>query len=87
MKNSTQFLALIFIYILCISFCEAQKRPNIIFIMSDDHTSQALGAYGGALASINPTPVLDAFASEGILFENALLLNRSCRKICQCIQV
>ena len=28
----------------------AQPKPNILFIMSDDHTSQAVGAYGGRLA-------------------------------------
>ena len=29
-------------------------RPNIIFIMADDHTTQAIGAYGSRLAKLNP---------------------------------
>ena len=31
-------------------------RPNILFIMSDDHASQAVGAYGSRLAELDPTP-------------------------------
>ena len=53
----------------------AAKRPNIIFIMSDDHTSQAIGAYGSRLAKLNPTPTLDELAKEGMLFENAFCSN------------
>ncbi len=49
----------------------AQEKPNILFIMSDDHTSQAFGVYGSRLASLNPTPNIDQLATEGILFENA----------------
>ena len=29
---------------------EEEKRPNILFILSDDHTSQSWGIYGGRLA-------------------------------------
>jgi len=35
----------------------AAEKPNILFIMSDDH---AIGTYGGRLATLKPTPVLDA---------------------------
>lgn len=56
----------------------AQEKPNIIFIMSDDHTSQAIGVYGGALSGLNPTPVIDAFAKEGMVFENAFCTNSIC---------
>jgi len=56
----------------------AAKRPNIIFIMSDDHTSQAIGAYGGRLAKLNPTPTIDQLAKEGMLFENAFCSNAIC---------
>ncbi|MDW7690933.1 sulfatase [Flammeovirgaceae bacterium SG7u.111] len=54
------------------------KQPNIIFIMSDDHTSQAIGAYDGRLAGLNPTPNLDKLAEEGIRFENAFCTNSIC---------
>ncbi len=56
----------------------ATKRPNIIFIMSDDHTSQAIGVYGGRLARLNPTPNLDKLAKEGMVFENAFCTNSIC---------
>jgi arylsulfatase A-like enzyme len=54
------------------------KKPNILFIMSDDHTSQAISAYGGILADICPTPNIDRIAKEGILFENCFVTNSIC---------
>jgi N-acetylglucosamine-6-sulfatase len=55
-----------------------KKKPNIIYIMSDDHTSQAFGVYGSRLAKLNPTPTIDRLAHEGILFENAFCTNSIC---------
>jgi N-acetylglucosamine-6-sulfatase len=46
--------------------------------MSDDHTSQAIGAYGSRLAKLNPTPTIDRLAKEGMLFENAFCSNAIC---------
>ncbi len=54
---------------------QEQERPNIIFIMSDDHTSQAIGAYGGRLAALNPTPTIDRIGNEGIIMNNAFCTN------------
>ncbi|UCD52604.1 MAG: sulfatase-like hydrolase/transferase [Phycisphaerales bacterium] len=54
------------------------KRPNILFIMSDDHCAQAIGAYGSRLALLNPTPTIDRLAAEGMLFENAFCTNSIC---------
>ncbi|MFQ6132520.1 MAG: sulfatase [Armatimonadota bacterium] len=54
------------------------KRPNILFIMSDDHCAQAIGAYGGRLARLDPTPVIDRLAREGMLFENMFCTNSIC---------
>jgi arylsulfatase A-like enzyme len=54
------------------------EQPNILFIMSDDHAAHALGAYGGRLAELDPTPTLDRIASEGMLFENAFCTNSIC---------
>ena len=56
----------------------ADARPNVIFIMSDDHTTQAFGCYGSRLAPLNPTPTLDALAAESIVFDNALVTNSIC---------
>ena len=49
------------------------KKPNILFIMSDDHAAHAISAYGGRLAKVAPTPNLDRLAKEGALFKNAFL--------------
>ena len=57
---------------------EKQGRPNILFIMSDDHTSQAISAYGGILAGVCPTPNIDRIANEGMLFENCFVTNSIC---------
>jgi N-acetylglucosamine-6-sulfatase len=63
----------------------ADDRPNILFIMSDDHTSQALGCYGSRLAKLNPTPTIDRLAKEGMLFENAFCTNSICTPSRACI--
>ncbi len=51
------------------------KRPNIIYIMADDHASHALSCYG---SKINKTPNLDRLAEEGMRFRNALCTNSIC---------
>jgi len=56
----------------------AARKPNILFIMSDDHTSQAVGAYGGRLRKLNPTPTIDRLAREGVVLENAFCVNSIC---------
>ncbi|SDE72915.1 uncharacterized sulfatase [Pricia antarctica] len=54
------------------------ERPNIIYIMADDHTTQAFGIYGSRLASLNPTPTLDKIASDGMIFDNCFVSNSIC---------
>lgn len=51
------------------------SRPNIIFIMSDDHAAHAVSAYG---SRINRTPHIDRIAKEGIRFENCFCTNSIC---------
>lgn len=60
-------------------------RPNILYIMSDDHTSQAVGAYGSRLAGLNPTPTIDRLAREGVMFENAFCTNSICSPSRACV--
>ena len=50
-------------------------RPNIVFIFSDDHAYQAVGAYG---STINRTPNIDRIADEGMLFRYCLVTNSIC---------
>ena len=54
------------------------SQPNILFMMSDDHAAHAIGAYQGRLASLDPTPNIDALAAEGMLFKNAFCANSIC---------
>ena len=51
------------------------KRPNIIFIMSDDHAYQAISAYDKRLIE---TPNIDRIAQMGMLFTNASVTNSIC---------
>jgi arylsulfatase A-like enzyme len=53
-------------------------RPNILFIMSDDHAAHAISAYGGRLADVAPTPNLDSLAADGMRFTNAFVTNSIC---------
>ncbi|HCR31587.1 MAG TPA: acetylglucosamine-6-sulfatase, partial [Opitutae bacterium] len=56
----------------------SQDRPNILFIMSDDHTAQAVGVYATLLKDLDPTPTIDSLAREGIVFDNAFCTNSIC---------
>ena len=55
--------------------CHSNTKPNIVFIMSDDHAAQAIGAYG---SKINKTPNIDRIGREGILFNNCFCTNSIC---------
>jgi len=57
---------------------QPSKKLNILYIMSDDHTRQAIGAYGGILSDLNPTPTIDTLASEGTRFDNVFVTNSIC---------
>tara|TARA_R110002050_G_scaffold172142_2_gene304420 strand:- start:16063 stop:17712 length:1650 start_codon:yes stop_codon:yes gene_type:complete len=54
---------------------EEIQRPNILFIMSDDHAYQAISAYSDNLTQ---TPNIDRIADEGMLFTNACVSNSIC---------
>lgn len=47
------------------------KRPNIIYIMSDDHAHQAISAYGHPIGEVAPTPNIDRIAQSGVRFDRA----------------
>ncbi len=52
-----------------------QKRPNILFIMADDHAAKAIGAYGSGL---NRTPNLDRIAHDGMRLDHCYVTNSIC---------
>lgn len=54
---------------------QAQQRPNIIFIMSDDHDADAISAYNKTLIN---TPNIDRIARQGMLFKKAFVGNSIC---------
>ncbi len=56
---------------------EAQK-PNVVWIFSDDHAVQAIGAYGGRFENENLTPNIDSLAKDGMLFTRAYVANSIC---------
>lgn len=72
-------LSLLLISVVSVAFFafkpKKQKRPNILFIMSDDHAYQAISAYDKRLTQ---TPNIDRIASEGMLFSNACVTNSIC---------
>jgi len=75
-------LALVLIFSACVGAPPdeppAGERPNIIFIFTDDHATQAVGAYGGRLATLDPTPNIDRLADEGMIFRRSFVTNSIC---------
>jgi arylsulfatase A-like enzyme len=67
-------LILIFLFSCTYDRNQSQK-PNIIFIMSDDHAYQAISAYSDHLIQ---TPNIDRIAQQGVLFTNACVTNSIC---------
>lgn len=53
----------------------AESRPNILFIMADDHAAHAISAYG---SKVNQTPHIDRLAKEGVRFSNCFAVNAIC---------
>ena len=53
----------------------SDSRPNIVFIMTDDHAEKAISSYGHDLLQ---TPNIDRLANEGIRFENSFVTNSIC---------
>ena len=56
----------------------SKTRPNILLILGDDHTTQAISAYGGILAPYARTTQIDRLAAEGIRFNRAFCTNAIC---------
>ncbi len=59
----------------CVPAEKEIQRPNIIYIMSDDHAYQAISAYGTGLYN---TPNIDRIAKEGAIFSRATVTNSIC---------
>ncbi len=57
---------------------QKKKRPNIVFIMTDDHAAQAISAYGHPVSKLAPTPNIDRIANNGVKFNNNFCTNSIC---------
>ena len=53
----------------------AGDRPNILYIMCDDHAMQAISAYGSPISKLAPTPNIDRLAERGMKFNEAFVEN------------
>ncbi|MBN2270908.1 MAG: sulfatase [Sedimentisphaerales bacterium] len=61
-----------------ISLARATGRPNILFIMADDHAVNAVSCYGSRLGTVAKTPNIDRIAAEGARLVNCLCTNSIC---------
>jgi arylsulfatase A-like enzyme len=73
--RSVLTLTLVIVSLGLTSAFAADERPNILFIMSDDHGYQAIGAYGSV---VNETPNIDRIAKEGMRFDRCFVTNSIC---------
>ncbi len=81
MKNSYLFSKMsfgVFCFLLLFGLHGNAQKRNILFIMADDHTTQAIGVYGSRLAELNPTPNIDALANGGMRFDRVYCNNAIC---------
>lgn len=78
MKKIFSIILLAFLVVSCAEKQKQEKRPNIVFIFSDDHAYQAISAYGGILEKHAPTPNIDKLANEGMRFDRCLVTNSIC---------
>jgi arylsulfatase A-like enzyme len=53
----------------------SSPRPNLLFVMADDHAAEAVSAYG---SRITTTPAIDRIGSEGARFDRAFCENSLC---------
>jgi arylsulfatase A-like enzyme len=73
-----KYLFLLLNLIFLISVGVAAERPNILYIMSDDHACNAISAYGGRLSKVAPTPNIDRLAKQGMRLNKCFVTNSIC---------
>ena len=71
-------IPLCLVALLALGQAQAAKRPNILFMMSDDHASEGIGAYRSWLKDYVHTPAIDRLAAEGMRFTNVCCNNSIC---------
>jgi len=83
MIKNLGFLVLSLLFVACKNEEKSQsgntpQRPNIIYIMADDHAFQAISAYGHPISKLAPTPNIDRIAKNGAIFNNNFCTNSIC---------
>ena len=80
MKRYSIILVLLMSFFSCKTAKEeaTSQKPNILFIMTDDHALAAISAYKGFLAEVAPTPNIDRIANDGMRFNNMFCTNSIC---------
>lgn len=90
MKKTSQYIVFAILVVVTLAACNKSvntsivdsaqpiTKPNIIYIMADDLTTQAISAYGDIYKDLAPTPNMDRVAKEGMLFQNVLCTNAIC---------
>ena len=78
--RSKQLLSIMGCGLAALSSCAAGKKqvaekPNILFILADDHARTAISAYGGINSKLAPTPNIDAIGENGAIMQNMLCTN------------
>ena len=56
----------------------ASERPNILYIMADDHSANTIGAYSHQIKELDVSPNIDRLANEGALLTNCFCTNSLC---------
>lgn len=77
LKRTEIVISTIFFALVLFQSCENKvaERPNILFILADDHTTQAVSCYGGIFAEKAKTVNIDKLAQEGMMFTNCFCTN------------
>lgn len=83
MIKNLSFLAVLLLFFACENEKKSlsgnkPQRPNIIYIMADDHAFQAISAYGHPISKLAPTPNIDRIAKNGAIFNNNFCTNSIC---------
>jgi len=56
----------------------SRYKPNILFIMADDHAANAISCYGSRLCEVARTPNIDRIGAEGMRLTNCFCTNSIC---------
>jgi arylsulfatase A-like enzyme len=80
--NRILFIPILLLSAPLAAFADSPSRPNIVYIMADDHAAHAISAYG---SRINKTPNLDRLARDGMRLDACFCVNSICTPSRACI--